>query len=49
MGHWAFETRSLPALARRYPSRLYLLSRKSLSSIPAFLLSLLDLRELTGS
>src|SRR5207248_11806697 len=28
-----FETRSRPALARRYPSRLYLLSRKSLSSI----------------
>jgi hypothetical protein len=33
-----FETRSLPALARRYPSRLDLLSRKSLSSIPLFLI-----------
>ena len=32
----SIETRSLPAFARRYPSRLYLLSRKALSSILCF-------------
>ncbi len=35
------ETQSLPSLLRCYPSQLYLLSRKSLSSIPAFLIQFL--------
>jgi hypothetical protein len=34
-----FETRSLPALARSYPCRFTFYFRKSLSSIPAFLIN----------
>ena len=39
------ETQSLPLAPSLLPSQLYLLSRKSLSSIPAFLLSLLNVPE----
>ena len=43
------ETQSLPSLLRRYSSRLYLLSRKSLSSIPVFLISISALLAATSA
>src|SRR4030095_9776665 len=38
--HSSIENSLAPQLTRRFPSRLYLLSRRSLSSIPGFLISL---------